>query len=231
MMGGAGPILQKGEELYGQGKYLHATEILNKLVYAEPDNQDAKDLLADTFEQIGYQKESPSVRNSFLAAAYELRNGIPQGASAETSGPDTIRAMPTSMWLDFIGIRVDSTKAADMDFSINLIIPDREEQYVVEMSNATLTHIEGYQDEDAELTVTIARADLEKVMTGEEPLSKQIEDGTVTAEGDTGVLDQLKSTLDQFDLGFELLPGTGAADLTPEATPLEQPAPANTSGG
>jgi hypothetical protein len=68
-------------------------------------------------------------------------------------------------------------------------------------------------------------------MTGEEPLSKQIEDGTVTAEGDTGVLDQLKSTLDQFDLGFELLPGTGAADLTPEATPLEQPAPANTSGG
>jgi alkyl sulfatase BDS1-like metallo-beta-lactamase superfamily hydrolase len=231
MMGGAAPILQKGKELYDQGKYLHATEILNKLVYAEPDNPEAKDLLADAFEQIGYQKESPSVRNSFLAAAYELRNGIPQGASAETVGPDTIKAMPASMWLDFIAIRVDSAKAAGMDFSINLFIPDREETYVVEMSNATLTNIEGYQDDEADLTITISRADLEKVMTGEVPLSKQIADGTVTAEGDTGVVDQLKSTLDQFDLGFELMPGTGAADLTPEANPFEQPAPANTSGG
>jgi alkyl sulfatase BDS1-like metallo-beta-lactamase superfamily hydrolase len=231
MMGGAAPILQKGRELYDQGQYLHATEILNKLIYAEPENQEAKDLLADAFEQIGYQKESPSVRNSFLAAAYELRNGIPKGASVKTDGPDTIKAMPASMWLDFIAIRVDSSKAADMDFSINLIIPDREEKYVVEMSNATLTNIEGYQDDSADLTVTISRADLEKVMTGEVPLSKQITDGTVTAEGDTGVLDQLKSTLDQFDLGFELLPGTGAVDLTPKANPLEQPALANTSGG
>src|SRR5205823_1260755 len=58
MMGGAGPILKKGKELYDRGKYLEATEILNKLVYAEPDNRTAKDLLADVFEQIGYQKES-----------------------------------------------------------------------------------------------------------------------------------------------------------------------------
>ena len=74
MMGGAGKIMAKGKELYDQGKYREAMEILNKLVYAEPGNQAAKDLLADVFEQIGYQKESPSVRNSFLAAAYELRS-------------------------------------------------------------------------------------------------------------------------------------------------------------
>ena len=67
MMGGAEKIMAKGKELYDQGKYRHAIEILNKLVYAEPKNQAAKDLLADVFEQIGYQKESPSVRNSFLA--------------------------------------------------------------------------------------------------------------------------------------------------------------------
>jgi alkyl sulfatase BDS1-like metallo-beta-lactamase superfamily hydrolase len=69
MMGGAKKIMARGKKLYNQGKYRHAQEILNKLVYAEPDNQPAKDLLADTFEQIGYQQESPSVRNSFLAAA------------------------------------------------------------------------------------------------------------------------------------------------------------------
>jgi alkyl sulfatase BDS1-like metallo-beta-lactamase superfamily hydrolase len=95
MMGGASKIIAKGKELYKQGKYRHAQEILNKLVYAEPQNQAAKDLLADAFEQFGYQQESPSVRNSFLAAALELRSGIPEGASPKTMGPDLVRAMTT----------------------------------------------------------------------------------------------------------------------------------------
>jgi len=43
-------------------------------VYAEPRNTQAKDLLADVYEQVGYQKESAGVRNSFLTAAYELRH-------------------------------------------------------------------------------------------------------------------------------------------------------------
>ena len=102
MMGGAGKIMAKGKELYDQGKYREATEILNKLVYAEPGNQAAKDLLADVFEQIGYQKESTSVRNSFLAAALELRSGMPGGVPPKTTGPDTIRGMSTELWLDYI---------------------------------------------------------------------------------------------------------------------------------
>ena len=112
MMGGSSKIIAKGKELYSQGKYRHAMEILNKLVFAEPDNQAAKDLLADVYEQIGYQKESPSVRNSFLAGAFELRNGIPAGESTKTGGPDMISAMTTELWLDFLGIRLDSKKAA-----------------------------------------------------------------------------------------------------------------------
>ncbi|MEY8099709.1 alkyl/aryl-sulfatase [Falsihalocynthiibacter sp. S25ZX9] len=231
MMGGAAPILAKGQELVDGGMYLEATEILNKLVYAEPQNQDAKDMLADAFEQIGYQKESPSVRNSFLAAAYELRNGVPEGASIETTGPDTIKAMPTSMWLDFLAIRLNSEKAADMNFTINLVMPDIEEKIVVELSNATLTHIVGYTDDDATLSVEINRSDLEKVMTGEVRLLDLIGDDIAKSTGDTSVLDQLASVLDQFDLGFELIPGTGAQDLTKEANPFAQPALANTNGG
>ena len=77
--------------------------------------------LADVFEQIGYQQESPSVRNSFLAAALELRSGIPTGASPKTGGPDMIRAMTTELWLDFLGIRLDSKKAEGNEFTINLI--------------------------------------------------------------------------------------------------------------
>jgi alkyl sulfatase BDS1-like metallo-beta-lactamase superfamily hydrolase len=144
MMGGAKPILAKGKALYDKGKYRLAQEILNKLVYAEPQNQEAKHLLADVFEQIGYQKESPSVRNSFLAAALELRSGIPEGDTPKTSGPDMIQAMTTELWLDFLGIRLDSRKAEGHDFKINLVTPDTDEKFVVELSNANLTNIEGF---------------------------------------------------------------------------------------
>jgi alkyl sulfatase BDS1-like metallo-beta-lactamase superfamily hydrolase len=145
MMGGAEPIVKKGKELYDQGKYLYAMEILNKLVFAEPENQAAKDLLADVYEQIGYQKESPSVRNSFLAGAYELRDGIPSGASPKSSGPDMVRAMSTELWLDFLGVRLDYKKAEGINFVIYLVTPDNDEKYVIELSNATLINIKGVQ--------------------------------------------------------------------------------------
>jgi len=231
MMGGAKKIMAMGRLLHSMGQYRHAMEILNKLVYAEPGNQEAKDLLADVFEQIGYQQESPSVRNSFLAAAYELRNGIPSGASPKSSGPDMIRAMSTELWLDFLGIRLDSDKSAGKAFKINLVTSDNGEQFVVELSNATLTNISGFQAEDADLPITIDRVDLEKTMMGAVSFDEQIKSGNAKLEGDRQPYDDLKTMLVRFDIGFEILPGTGAKDLTPAQKPFQQEEPADSSGG
>lgn len=226
MMGGADKIIAKGNTLYEQGKYRYAPEILNKLVYAEPGNQVAKDLLADVFEQIGYQKESPSVRNSFLAGAYELRSGIPTGASPKTAGPDVIRAMSTDLWLDFLAIRLDSKKAEGLDFVINLVTPDNGEKYVVELSNATLTNIKGMQAGKPDLSITIDRADLELVMTGSVSFDEQIAAGKAKLVGDRQPYDQLKNMLVQFSMGFEILPGTKVVESgRPETKVFEQQAP------
>lgn len=208
MMGGANKIIKKGRELYNQGKYMYAIEILNKLLYAEPQNQEGKDLLADCFEQVGYQKESPSVRNSFLAGAYELRNGIPEGASPKSTSPDLIRAMSTGLFLDFLGIKVNSKKAEGMKFTINLILPDVKEKFILEMSNATLTNIKGFLSTKPDLTITANRKDLEQVMAGSQKLEDLIKTGVIKTEGNMKVLSQLGSVMDQFDIRFEILPGT-----------------------
>ncbi len=73
-------------------------------------------MLADVFEQIGYQKESSSLRNSFLAGAYELRSGIPAGASPRTGCPDTVRGMTTGLLLDYLAVRLDSKKAEGVSY-------------------------------------------------------------------------------------------------------------------
>jgi alkyl sulfatase BDS1-like metallo-beta-lactamase superfamily hydrolase len=208
MMGGSAEIIARGRELHDEGKYLLAVEIVNKLVQAEPQNSEAKELLADIFEQLGYQQENPGLRNSFLAGAYELRTGIPQGETADTSSPDIIRAMTTELFLNFLGIRMDSRKAEGLRFTINLVTPDNGEQFIIEMENATLTNIKGFQAENADLTLTIDRADLEQTMMGARTLESQIADGTATAEGDPGVLAQLAATMVDFDPRFEIMPGT-----------------------
>ena len=214
MMGGSAKILARGRQLYDSGEYLLATEILNKLVYAEPGNQAAKDLLADCFEQIGYQKESSSLRNSFLAAALELRSGIPAGLTVNTASPDTIRGMPTDLWLDYLAILLDSDKAGDKAFVINLVTPDTGEKFVIELSNATLTTIAGFQAPDADLTVTINRADLEPVMMQKATFASQAAAGRARLEGKPQVLEQLMGSLTPFSPDFEIMPGT-----RPAATP------------
>jgi len=210
MMGGAEKIMVRGQQLHDEGKYLLAQEIVNKLVQAEPQNQAAKDLLADIFEQLGYQQENPGLRNSYLAAAYELRTGIPQGETVNSSSPDVIRAMSTELFLNFLGIRMDSRKAEGMRFTINLVTPDNGEKFIVELENATLTNIKGYQAEKPNLTLTIDRADLEQTMMGAKTLEAQIADGTAKVQGDASILKQLASAMVDFDPRFEIMPGTKA---------------------
>lgn len=231
MMGGPGAILARGRELVAAGDYLLATEIVNKLVYAQPGNSEAKNLLADAFEQLGYQNESPSVRNSFLAAAFELRSGIPQGVAPKSSGPDMIRGLTTSQFLDVLGIRLDPAAATGAAFTINLRTPDTGEQFVVELSNATLTNLEGYQAADADLTLTIDRATLELAMMGIDGLPELIAGGRAHAEGDLGVLQTLASMLVHFEMGFEIMPGTVGAPLSPAMRDFEVEPLGDTAGG
>jgi alkyl sulfatase BDS1-like metallo-beta-lactamase superfamily hydrolase len=229
MMGGANAILVRGQQLHNEGKYLLAQEIVNKLVQAEPKNQEARELLADIFEQIGYQQENPGLRNSFLAAAYELRTGIPQGATGDSTSPDVVRAMTTELFLNFLGIRMDSRKAEGIRFTINLVTPDNGEKFLIELENATLTNIAGFQAAKPDLTLTIKRSDLEQTMMGKKTLEAQIKDGTAQAQGDLSVLAKLGSAMVDFDPRFEIMPGTKSLAAVPHAESYQvefgEPAP------
>lgn len=210
MMGGAPKIIARGQELFNEGKYRLAMEIVNKLVQAEPQNGAAKDLLADIFEQLGYQQENPGIRNSYLSGAYELRSGIPQGEAASSSSPDVIRAMSTELFLNFLGIKMDSRKAEGLRFAMNLVTPDNGEKFLIELENATLTNIAGFQAEKPDLTLTINRSELELTMMGVKKLEDQLKDGTAKAVGDVSILGKLAATMVEFDPRFEVMPGTKA---------------------
>ncbi len=208
MMGGAEPILERARALHDDGQYRLAMEILNKLVYAEPGNREAKNLLAAVFEQLGYQYESASMRNVFLAAAQELRNGMPRIPAPRGTSPSLARAMTTSQWWDSVAIRVDSERADGMGFTMNFLTPDTGQQFVVELSGGTLTNIEGFQAETPDVTVSIDRERLNEVIMGNTTLEELLQAVQGSIQGDATVLTQLASVLVNFAPGFEILPGT-----------------------
>jgi alkyl sulfatase BDS1-like metallo-beta-lactamase superfamily hydrolase len=208
MMGGAAAILGKAQELHDGGDYRMAMEILNKLVYAEPQNASAKDLLAAVFEQLGYQYESASMRNVFLAAAQELRNGTGSVPAPRGTSPSLARAMTTSQWWDAVATRVDSERADGEQFVINFVTPDTGQEFVVELSGGTLTNIEGYQSNAADATIIMNRTDLDPVIMGRTTLAEQLQAGVGSVLGDSSVLLQLAAVLITFNAGFEVMPGT-----------------------
>ncbi len=120
---------------------------------------------------------------------------------------------------------MDSKKAEGLEFSINLITPDNGEKFAIELSNATLTNVEGFLHEDPDLTVTINRSDLENIMMGKKSFAASIEDGTAKAEGNIDIISQIAKTLVTFEIGFEVIPGTGGkagkVDLNPYEVPDE----------
>lgn len=231
MMGGANKIIAKAQQLHDQGKYREAVEILNKLVYAEPDNQAAKDLLADVYEQLGYQQESPSLRNSFLAAAIELRNGMPAGAPPKSIGPGMIQAMSTELWLNALAISMDPEKVEGMQYVINLVTPDNHERFIVEASNGALSNIKDHQAKEPDLTITVSRADLETVMGAQATWDDLIKAGKAKLEGDRRGFDRLRAAMVTFTPDFEILPGTKPkAPTTPsKQNPLDIHQPDNIS--
>jgi alkyl sulfatase BDS1-like metallo-beta-lactamase superfamily hydrolase len=120
--------------------------------------------------------------------------------------------MSTELFLNFLGIRMDSRKAEGIRFTINLVTPDNGEKFLIELENATLTNIKGFLADKPDLTLTINRSDLEQTMMGAKTLEAQIADGTAKVKGDAGVFKKLASTMIDFDPRFEIMPGTKARD-------------------
>ena len=126
-----------------------------------------------------------------------------------SSSPDVIRAMSTELFLNFLGIRMDSRKAEGLRFTINLITPDNGEKFLVELENASAHQRQGLSrprqagshPHDQSLG---SRANDDGVKI----LEAQIADGTAKVEGDASILKQLASTMVDFDPRFEIMPGT-----------------------
>jgi alkyl sulfatase BDS1-like metallo-beta-lactamase superfamily hydrolase len=204
-MGGSAAVLHKAQAYYDKGEYRWVAEVVNHVVFADPNNVAAKHLLADAYEQLGYQAESASWRNFYLTGAMELRNGIHRVPFGSSQSPDTIKAMPLEMFLDYQGVRLNADRAGGKTFSFNLVMTDTNERYLVGVENSALHYSKDKTSDSADASVTMARTDLNDVMMGNTTMEKQVVAGKVKITGNSQKLGEFVSWLDNFDFWFNIV--------------------------
>ena len=203
-MGGADAVLDRAREYFAKGEYRWVAQVVNHVVFAEPNNDAAKALQADALEQLGYQAESGPWRNFYLTGAMELRQGTPDLGPARISG--FLGALSVEQVFDALGVRLNADKIGDNECTMNWIFPDIEEQHVLGVSRRALVHSPGRSDADAELTVTMNRSVLSEVLGGgADGFLTALEAERIVIDGDGSALVTFFGALDQFQRGFAVV--------------------------
>jgi len=153
-MGGADAILEKAQQDFADGEYRWVAQVLNKLVFAEPNNDAAKALLAKTYDQLGYQAESGPWRDVYLSAAYELRHGAPEEGLNMSNALELMREIPREKFFESMAARLDPTKVDGKDTKVVFNFSDLGESYTLWLSNNVLHHKAG-RDDDADATISL----------------------------------------------------------------------------
>ena len=102
---------------------------MSQVVFAEPDNWQARRLGADALEQLGYQAESATWRNAYLLGAHELRSGEKAPARAAHALSDIVRGLSLDLFFDLLGVRLNGDKAEGRSISVNWRFTDTGQRY------------------------------------------------------------------------------------------------------
>ncbi|MEM8661674.1 MAG: alkyl sulfatase dimerization domain-containing protein [Pseudomonadota bacterium] len=166
-MGGAEAVIEKAQASFDQGEYRWVAEVLNHVVFADPNNTAAKALLAETYRQLGYQAESGPWRDVYLTGAYELQVGAPkEGFDLSEAGP-LLEQTPVIEFLRAISVRLKAEEADGLEMTVNIIFTDLGDSYVLELKNSVLHYREGAPAENANATLNLTHPMFMRLLLGE----------------------------------------------------------------
>jgi alkyl sulfatase BDS1-like metallo-beta-lactamase superfamily hydrolase len=204
LMGGAEKVLEKARGSFREGDYRWVAEIVNRVVFAEPDNREARELQADALEQLGYGAENASWRNFFLIGAKELREGI-SGTPTATAPPDVLARLTVSQLLDAMAIRLNGPRAAEHHLRIDWNVTSPDERHAITVRNGVLRHRPGAHDPPAEAALVVEREALNQLLLKAAEIGELAESGRLRVEGDGVKLGELLGLLDEPDPGFAIV--------------------------
>jgi alkyl sulfatase BDS1-like metallo-beta-lactamase superfamily hydrolase len=202
-LGGPDAALAKGREAHEAGDYRWGARLLQTLVFAEPENAEARQWLAATYEQLGYQAEGGTWRNLYLSAADELR--AQRGEEEITTGTAAVlAAVPTLDLFDALATRFNPAKMRGEPAMLQFTFPDTGESIAVDMRRSVMFPRKGMAEGSA-ASLTIARSDFNRLLAQQVQVQELLASGAARIEGNPQALLVLFQSLDQPNPSFEIV--------------------------
>jgi len=207
MMGGAGEVISKSRKYFEKGEYRWVAEVLKHVVFADPKNETARNLLADAYQQLGYSAESAQWRNFYLTGASELRNGKKTLPIGTTTSPDMVNGMSSELFFNYIAMRYKGTEENKNKYNFNFNLTDRNEKVTLLIKNGVVTPRIGQAlTKDVTATITMNRMDLAVLTSGNNlNMDDLINSGKIKIDGDASAFKTFLSNIDNFDFWFNII--------------------------
>ncbi len=203
-MGGTTAILARARTDFERGDYRWVAEVLKHVVLAHPDHQEARNLQADAFEQMGYQAESGSWRAVYLQGAYELRHGVPDlPAGSSTATSDVITAMTPEMLFDYLAVRLNGPKAFGKQIALNIRFTDLDAEYGLVLENAVINY--GPPVTSPNLGMTLAKSTLNAILLQELSVSEAVASGALSFYGTPDIFGEFMQLLEPSSTMFNIV--------------------------
>jgi alkyl sulfatase BDS1-like metallo-beta-lactamase superfamily hydrolase len=204
-MGGPDAVVEQAKASFDAGDYRWVAEVVNHVVFAYPDHQAARELQADTLEQLGYQAESATFRNAYLTGAMELRQGPPKPRNAVS--PAMMHALTIDQIFDLLGVRLRAEDLGGVSATLHWVFTDvakAESEWGLELSNRALSATR-QAPKQSDASLTLARTTLIAVLSGETTMVEAITAGLVKVSGDAGAIVKVLGNLDRFEGGHAIV--------------------------
>ena len=199
-MGGIDRVVQLAQEAYDSGDFRWAATLLDHAVFAEQDHAGARELYADTLEQLGYGSECATWRNFFLSGATELRTGN-FGTPVSTSAPTMLSQLTPEQMFDILAISVNGPRAWDLDIALDVSFADLDANYRLTLRNGVLVYRRRPADE-ASAAATVRLATKMRLMAA---AMGDLESLGLEVTGDTGAVSALMDVLDRPNPTFNII--------------------------
>lgn len=189
LAGGSENVLARAQKAFDEDNYRWTAELLNHLVSVEPKNMNARELLARTYDQLGYQAESGPWRDVYLTGALELRQGTPNVGVDLAAAKDMLLQTPVSNFFDTLAVRLKSENATNKDSRIVINFTDLNERYLLWIENSVLHHrlVNDSQsaEEKSNATLNLTHAMFVDLLVGEIDFKRMLLSKESKVEGST----------------------------------------------
>ncbi|MFJ4408433.1 alkyl/aryl-sulfatase [Streptomyces sp. NPDC088910] len=204
-MGGADEVVRRARQSFDEGDFRWVAEVVNHVLFTQPDHAGARELQADTLEQLGYGSENGTWRNFYLTGALELRDGS-IGTPTNTTSPDLLAVLTLGQLFDALAIRVDGPRAWDADITVRFAIEDQE-SVTLRLHNGVLTHATGTgpATPDPQVEIALGETHLRDLLVGALPPTDLAASDGVQITGDAGKLTELLGHLTDPDPDFAIV--------------------------